>query len=140
METIKTKLEKLHSIHGINKGGCAFVAYNLVKWLNTHYPDEKAHVVYLLDAEDYCDMLDNKIISCSHAVVKFREKYYDTKGVHTLAELKTEWHFRHTPTLTQQQVLISLRRKDLWNPKFNRKAGLPAINRVLDLTTTLKRG
>ena len=128
---VGSALRKIGKINYVNNGGCAIVAYGLVKHIEKYYPKIPAKVVYLFRGWDtsYTNIKNNDADSCGHAVVKIGDKYYDTDGGQTLKSLG----FEHSCEVDMELVLDSLNLSWCWNQMFDRESGVPKICEALQL-------
>lgn len=114
------------SIEDLNRGGCAIVAYAMVRYINKRSRTTKAKVVYLQDLYEPSD-------ACIHAYVKYRGMYYDSEGSYIKDELFYDCPFADIEVPKGQREVISSINKPGWNKRFNRKQSVPVIARLLDV-------
>lgn len=135
-ELLEEKLEELNNINNINRGGCGFVAYGLKKFIEANVKGSAPKVVYLFDVwdYDYDELKANNNGSCSHAILKFNGKYYDSKGEFSEEELK----YYRTLTLPTYLVERSIKEYSHWNRSFNRER-VKDIDNILRLNGELSK-
>lgn len=113
METYEKILGMLNHIPNINRGGCGFVAYRLsISLTKQGIP----HTIIFMGTTE--KILKQCIKMPEHVVVKVGKHYYDTNG-------KTE---PYSYTIEKERLiegdkkdLLTLLRKGVWNPKFDKR-------------------
>ena len=136
---ILEKLELIDEIPHVNHGGCAIVAYSTYEFIKRKHPELEAQIVYLF-CNSYYDnemlelMAQGKPASCSHAMVKIGDDYYDSEGSYTRYELEKEHGVTEFIDVTPEYVLKCINNAR-WNSMFNRKKSIPRIAKVLELET-----
>jgi len=127
-------IKEIDNLGRVNNGGCAIVAYGLVKHVEKFYPKKRAQVVYLFGKydESYDNLKNNVSDSCGHAVVKIGEKYFDSTGTTSLENLKKWWSLPQFCEVDLELVGHSINHA-CWNPSFNREQCVPEIFRILKL-------
>jgi len=128
--------KELQKIPALNSGGCALVAHAMVEYVNKNYPKCKATVVYLFTESSlysYRNIQNNQPDSCSHAVVKIGDLYYDSDGVYTKKELIKTGYTSSMAPVDQNFVYESLK-YDRWNPNFDRERYAKHITSIFRLS------
>lgn len=128
----------LSNVEYINSGGCGISALTMYRWLqqnNRLRGDE--HFVYLYRIWDV-DLFNNnskalvnkklKSDSCHHVVLFHKGKYIDCKEEHNPSDYKYV-HFN----IDEKFLKKSLRNKNAWNSKFDRKTNIPFIEKNIKI-------
>lgn len=130
-KALNKKLESLDTIPNINAGGCAHVALHASRLATSLGLPNK--VVYLYRRYDY-DYVQNitagKPVSCGHAMLRIGNKYYDTEGVYSAEDLRTDCDIHYFIPVPLDLVTKSIKYGD-WNHKFKASKYAPAIERFL---------
>jgi hypothetical protein len=144
-EEFDTLLKELNEIENINCGGCAIVAYGLQQKLQQH--GKKATIVYILgnsmyDNNNRSNIESNQPASCKHAVIRRGRYYYDSKGRVSKRELIGYWADNpkdiELVPVSKELVFESIKVKRLWNSFFDRKSGIKAIEKILNIKLNIK--
>jgi hypothetical protein len=130
-KALNKKLETLDTIPNINEGGCAHVALHASRLASSiGLPNQ---VVYLYRHWDYDyvqDITAGEPVSCAHAVLRMGNKYYDTEGVYSSEDLRTDHDMHYFIPVPLDLVTKSIKYGD-WNRRFKASMYAPAIERFL---------
>jgi len=140
MEELVAKLRKIDSlIPTINSGGCAILAHAAYAYIKHKHPRMKDYeIVYLYQSYEtsYVEQLEKDIpTTCSHAVLRIGNKYYDSDETVTKSYLIKQ--DLHVIPVTEDLVLASLKCSG-WNRRFNRQYNVPIIIDTLGLPSELE--
>lgn len=105
----------LDHIPYINNGGCAISALAIYRYLQSK--NKKCKIVFCYHSYNRHRYIDNKKKignSCTHAVVKFENCFYDSDGEHDVSD----YTYRHQVSL---DIVLKAINKDVWNWDFKRK-------------------
>lgn len=130
------KLEKINQIDSINRGGCALVAYAMKEFMKKIDKKNRVTIYYIVCRYGQI-YINNKAISCRHAVIKYKGKFYDSEGLID-GEHCTEENFTVRKFVKDYYVRKSLKDKYKWNSAFKRTSGLKKINKILGTNIRLK--
>lgn len=132
---LRLKLRQLNKIPCINRGGCAFVAYALAEYFKRKHSSIEVKIIFF--TEDWNSyqrdkLRNNSPSSCAHAVIQIESIYYDSRGQHTLQQLKDSFGIDDATEIQPELALDCLQsRKVSWNCAFRRDTGIPKINKIL---------
>jgi len=138
MDTFDDLLRFLNSVRNINYGGCAISALVMYRWLKKK--KEKSKIVYCyqdkVSARENSKIKRKKIgqpCSCSHAILKYKNKYFDSNGIFNQTHRYSKKH-----VLPEAIVVRTINEAPTWNPEFNRDR-IPLIMKKtnVDLTDIL---
>lgn len=120
MKTFDELLEFLNSIPKINQGGCGVSALVMYRWLKKHKKHPK--IVFFYSWRNGNKSLNERAINdkklkghcCTHAVIRYKNKYYDSNG-------ETNPSFSNSHSLPEDVVVRAINNIVEWNDDFDRK-------------------
>jgi len=140
--TFKKTRKYLNDIPSINYGGCGFAALALYDAAKRE--GHKPKIVYLYSWLDNEAMERNnkfklgkvkKAHSCSHVLVKIKNKFWDSTGVIPKSGLGM---YQLDDTITRDHLVASINNKGVWNPCFQRWAWISEIKNMIKKGTVLE--
>jgi len=99
---------KLSFKYDINKGGCGWFAYLMVK----QFPHLKIYYKY---PDDWAALKKGRGSACTHVLVYDGENYYDSDGEQDLSSLSKD----NIVEVSLEYLYKSLHTKNVWNTMFS---------------------
>lgn len=142
LELLLTMLKKIETnIANSNRGGCAVIAYAVVKRLKVLAPKARIKVYYLfeddeLEQESYENIKNGVPDSCGHAVIKYKGLYLDTDGTYKnkrSLQQSNRWFDGDMITSIPFKLLLKSINLTGWNKRFCRESSIPKLANILSI-------
>lgn len=130
---LHNRLRQVNRIPNINAGGCAVTAYYAYEFAKQRYPQTNPQICFLIEfgyANEVENAKRNHPTSCSHAVLRIGNLFYDSTKVYTTEELQNKWEHDLVYMIDPELAYESIQKSFFWNPKFDRKH-IPQIQQIL---------